>query len=146
MTRLADNRRAQKILDRVLPLFEYHEFWSHEPVMRIYEPVDKMHHPIEQKKVSEISKEPYALPEGFNWCVVDMTNEAEALELYNLLSNHYVEDDGGNFRFDYSIDFLKWALMPPDYKLDWIVGVRGGNKNQLFGFISGIPVTMTSYG
>jgi len=44
------------------------------------------------------------------------------------------------------MDFLKWALNPPGYKLDWIVGVRGGKKDNLFGFISGIPVTMTSYG
>jgi glycylpeptide N-tetradecanoyltransferase len=66
--------------------------------------------------------------------------------LYTLLSNHYVEDDGGNFRFDYSVDFLKWALTPPDHNPDWLVGVRGGKDKKLFGFISGIPVKMTSYG
>ena len=25
------------------------------------------------------------------------------------------EDDDAMFRFDYSIDFLKWALCPPGY-------------------------------
>lgn len=44
------------------------------------------------------------------------------------------------FRFDYSIKFLQWALTPPGYKKDWLFGVRGGKKNKLFGFISGIPV------
>lgn len=44
------------------------------------------------------------------------------------------------FRFDYSIEFLQWALTPPGYHKDWLFGVRGGKKNKLFGFISGIPV------
>jgi glycylpeptide N-tetradecanoyltransferase len=35
---------------------------------------------------------------------------------------------------------LKWALTPPGYHKDWMLGVRGGNKNTLFGFIAGIPV------
>lgn len=96
--------------------------------------------------MADIDTTPYSLPEGYRWCVVDMSLEKEANELYELLSNHYVEDDGGNFRFDYSMDFLKWALNPPGFKLDWILGVRGGKKDGLYAFISGIPVTMTSYG
>jgi glycylpeptide N-tetradecanoyltransferase len=66
--------------------------------------------------------------------------------LYELLTNHYVEDDGGNFRFDYSIEFLTWALTPPGYKTEWLVGVRGGKNKKLYGFISGIPVTIKTYG
>lgn len=68
------------------------------------------------------------------------------MELYNLLSSHYVEDDGGNFRFDYSVEFLKWALNPPDTRPEWVIGVRGGKNNKLFGFISGIPVKMYVHG
>ena len=36
--------------------------------------------------------------------------------------------------------------MPPGYKKDWLFGVRGGKKNKLFGFISGIPVHMSVNG
>ena len=50
------------------------------------------------------------------------------------------------FRFDYSVPFLQWALTPPGYKKDWLFGVRGGKKNKLFGFISGVPVHMTVNG
>lgn len=46
------------------------------------------------------------------------------------------------FRFDYQKDFLKWALLPPKQHPDWICGVRGGKKNILFGFITGIPVKL----
>jgi len=66
--------------------------------------------------------------------------------VYDLLTQNYVEDDDNMFRFDYSIKFLQWALLPPGYKKDWLFGVRGGKKNKLFGFISGIPVHMNVNG
>ena len=53
-----------------------------------------------------------------------------------------MEDDEAMFRFDYSIPFLRWALLPPGGPKEWLIGVRGGKKNKLFGFISGIPVHM----
>jgi hypothetical protein len=40
----------------------------------------------------------------------DIDSEAELKEIYELLSNHYVEDDDNMFRFDYSRQFLRWAL------------------------------------
>ncbi len=47
------------------------------------------------------------------------------------------------FRFDYSKEFLKWALLLPGGKPDWLIGVRGGKNQTLFGVITGIPVRMT---
>jgi glycylpeptide N-tetradecanoyltransferase len=29
-------------------------------------------------------------------------------EVYDLLTNHYVEDADATFRFDYSADFIEW--------------------------------------
>lgn len=55
---------------------------------------------------------------------------------------HYVEDSEGKFRFDYSVEFLRWALNPPHNNKDWIVGVGADGTNKLFGFISAIPVKM----
>lgn len=75
-----------------------------------------------------------------------MAKKDDAQELYELLTNHYVEDDGGNFRFDYSVEFLQWALTPPGYKTNWCLGVRGGKGNKLYGFISGIPVQVSTHG
>jgi len=66
--------------------------------------------------------------------------------VYDLLTQNYVEDDDAMFRFDYSVKFLQWALTPPGYKKDWLFGVRGGKKNKLFGFISGIPVHLNVNG
>ena len=56
-----------------------------------------------------------------------------------LLKDHYVEDTDGIFRFEYSIEFLKWALITPDCIKDWHVGVKSTN-GKLLAFISGVPV------
>lgn len=50
------------------------------------------------------------------------------------------------FRFKYSIAFLKWALTPPDYIKEWIVGVRVIKNKKLVGFISGIPLQIIANG
>eukprot|EP01098_Paradermamoeba_levis_P004578 TRINITY_DN1959_c0_g1_i4.p1 TRINITY_DN1959_c0_g1~~TRINITY_DN1959_c0_g1_i4.p1 ORF type:complete len:155 (-),score=25.66 TRINITY_DN1959_c0_g1_i4:24-488(-) len=50
------------------------------------------------------------------------------------------------FRFDYSKDFLKWALTPPGFRLDWHVGVRVKSNQKLVGFITAIPAKIAVYG
>ena len=132
----------------IAPLFDVHDFWHNQPVPKINERVDKAHQdmPIEVKTLEEVPTEPYPLPVGYSWCNVDMMNDQHAEDVYNLLTHHYVEDDDACFRFDYKIPFLRWALCPPGTPADWIIGVRGGKKQRLFGFITGIPVTMNVNG
>jgi len=59
---------------------------------------------------------------------MEVTDEEELKEIYTLLYENYVEDDDNMFRFDYSREFLQWALMPPGYHKDWHVGVRMKSK------------------
>jgi len=49
-------------------------------------------------------------------------------------------------RFDYSPDFIKWALLPPGYRTDWFVGVRVSSSKRLAGFISAIPANIKTNG
>jgi glycylpeptide N-tetradecanoyltransferase len=86
------------------------------------------------------------LPAGYSWSDLDLTNDEQADELYNLLTQNYVEDDDAMFRFDYSVKFLRWALLAPGGPKQWLVGVRGGKKSKLFGFIAGIPVHVVANG
>ncbi len=74
-----------------------------------------------------------------------MTVEANVKEVYNLLYENYVEDDDNMFRFDYSAEFLAWALMPPGFRREWHVGVRSTANKKLVAFISGIPQKMRVY-
>ena len=47
-------------------------------------------------------------------------------------------------RFDYSPEFLAWALKPPGYLKEWHTGVRVTKSNKLVGFISGVPAHIRS--
>jgi len=49
------------------------------------------------------------------------------------------------FRFDYSIEFLRWALKPPGYFKSWHVGVRVTKNQKLVGFITGVPSHVSIY-
>ena len=96
--------------------------------------------PIETKTVAQVPQDPYGLPSQYNWCDLDLNDDSVIEEVYTLLVENYVEDDDAMFRFDYSKDFLRWALLMPGGKPNWLVGVRGGAKAKLYGIITGIPV------
>jgi glycylpeptide N-tetradecanoyltransferase len=113
---------------------------------------------VPNKLPTELRAEPYTMPHGFVWSNIDMTHSSDVQELYHLLSNNYVEDDDALFRFDYSAEFLSWALQPPNYNPEFIFGVRSvsnttttnnnnnnnhnHNHSKLVAFISGIPTTL----
>jgi len=59
--------------------------------------------------------------------------------VYELLKGNYVEDSESTFRFDYSIEFLRWALNVPGFNKEWHVGVRASSNKKLLAFISGTP-------
>jgi glycylpeptide N-tetradecanoyltransferase len=87
-----------------------HKFWQTQPVPRSDDRGEVKEGPIKIINPEEVSKDPDPLIEGFEWCTMDLTDETELLELYDLLSNHYVEDDNAMFRFNYSKSFLKWYV------------------------------------
>ena len=49
------------------------------------------------------------------------------------------------FRFDYSPEFLRWALLPPGSLREWHAGVRASKSKKMVGFISAIPATISTY-
>lgn len=118
-----------------------YKFWNTQPVMKLNEgqeqPIEEG--PLRVQKVEDIPKSPVPLAlEKFEWVTMDLTQESQLKEVYELLNGHYVEDDEAMFRFKYGTSILKWALMSPGWKKEWHVGIRGGNT--LCAFISAIPV------
>jgi glycylpeptide N-tetradecanoyltransferase len=99
--------------------------------------------PIERNTPKQdVKQEPYKLPTGFCWSVIDLNQEAEMDAVYGLLMANYVEDDDASFRFNYKKEFLRWGLQPPGYQQEWHIGVRVEATGKLMGFISGIPAQM----
>lgn len=120
-----------------------HKFWDTQPVASLDKQPEKCG-PVDRiKTVEEVKQEPYNMPAGFDWCNIDVTDPEQLQELYTLLSENYVEDDDCHFRFDYSTAFLQWALSPPGFYPDWIVGVRNIKTQKLMGSITGIPAHVT---
>jgi len=125
-----------------------HPFWDTQPVPAMESEYGQENGPIDDlKNPDEVRDEPYPLPDQFEWCTCDVNDDAEAQEIYLLLSENYVEDDDSMFRFDYSVPFLRWALKPPEYLRHWHLGVRVKSKTnaKLVGFITGIPANIQVY-
>ena len=82
-----------------------HKFWNSQPVVKPEEVIDK-EGPIALRTIDMTPTDPNPLPKDFEWVTVDL--ETRIQQVYELLSNNYVEDDSETFRFDYSAEFLKW--------------------------------------
>ncbi|KAJ3275490.1 glycylpeptide N-tetradecanoyltransferase [Terramyces sp. JEL0728] len=122
-----------------------HKFWNTQPVPQNQAEVDEGG-AIEHKEISDIKQEPYKLPGDFEWYLLDINDEKDRTDVYTLLSQNYVEDSDAVFRFDYSPEFLQWALQPPGWKRDWHLGVRVASNKKIVGFISGIPADLSVHG
>ncbi|XP_036163174.1 glycylpeptide N-tetradecanoyltransferase 2 isoform X5 [Myotis myotis] len=120
-----------------------YQFWDTQPVPKLNEVITS-HGAIEADK-DNVRQEPYSLPQGFMWDTLDLGNAEVLKELYTLLNENYVEDDDNMFRFDYSPEFLLWALRPPGWLLQWHCGVRVSSNKKLVGFISAIPANIRIY-
>jgi len=138
---------------------EEYKFWNTQPVPKFREPnllqttsgsggeelPEGAILPDEVCKAS-IRPAPEPLLADFQWCDVDLEDKDELHELYELLYSHYVEDKEGSFRFNYSTEFLTWALKPPGWKREWHIGVRTkpveGKKGKLVAFIAGTPAVL----
>lgn len=123
-----------------------HKFWNTQPVVGLKEEIIEENGPIDASTtLADIKTDPYNMPTGFEWYSIDITDPAQAQEVYTLLNENYVEDDECVFRFDYSIAFLQWALTPPGYLQDWHVGVRNSKTGKIMGCITAIPVDVRVY-
>ncbi|KAG0463942.1 hypothetical protein HPP92_020011 [Vanilla planifolia] len=132
---------AHKIQES-LSLNKRHRFWETQPVRQFKDLGNPslIEGPIDPPtSLSEVKKEPYNLPAPYEWTTCDIDDDATCTEVYKLLTENYVEDDENMFRFNYSKEFLRWALRPPGYFKSWHIGVRVKASKKLVAFITGVP-------
>ncbi|KAK4746489.1 hypothetical protein SAY87_012801 [Trapa incisa] len=138
---LAIDSIAKRVQESLM-VGQRHKFWETQPVGQFKDIGDTSlpEGPIEPPTpLSDVKQEPYNLPVSYEWITCDMESEEMSAEVYNLLTNNYVEDDENMFRFNYSKEFLRWALRPPGYFKSWHIGVRVKTSKKLVAFITGIP-------
>jgi glycylpeptide N-tetradecanoyltransferase len=89
-----------------------YKFWQTQPVPRFDEDISKgpvKEGPLKIQTLEEVPKEAPKLGiEGFEWVTMDLTQDDQIKEVYQLLNGHYVEDDESMFRFNYGTAILKW--------------------------------------
>eukprot|EP01084_Bolivina_argentea_P092819 166967_1 len=139
------------IIDELINVFQQsknknYDFWENEavPILKSNDKIDPTTNaPIEIKTLNDVNKQSLPLPLSFNWIVLDLNTYTDLDNLYNLLSNHWNEDDEGRFRYNYSKQLLKHILVIPNYKKQWHLGIQKTNK--LCAFISAIPSKVQIY-
>ena len=130
-----------------------HKFWDTQPMAKKGEVIPPLVNEAVDKNtdVAKVRQDPYGMPAGFEWCVIDVTDADQLTEMYNLLRANYVEDDDAMFRFDYSREFLLWALTVPGFQKQWHVGVRAASKEEgvpgkLMATITAVPAEVQCHG
>jgi len=107
--------------------------------------VEEVNEEIEPgKPLNQVQQQPYEIADTLVWDSLDINSPTNMDELYLLLSNNYVEDSHSMFRFDYSREFLHWALTPPGWRKDWHLAIRNKSDGELLCFISAIPANLRS--
>lgn len=83
------NKEQMKKLQEMAPLYQKHAFWDTQPVVHLAKdkgvPKEGV---IETKKTEEVRATPYPLPDGFEWCNVDLQNNTEMEEVNLCSSSH----------------------------------------------------------
>lgn len=88
-----------------------HAFWKTQPVPSFDEMASKERipdGPIKEIDIERVDKNPSPMYPGFEWVTMDLEDTKQLDEVYELLTNHYVEDKDATFRFKYSPSFLNW--------------------------------------
>uniref|UniRef100_A0A4W5JZ63 Glycylpeptide N-tetradecanoyltransferase n=1 Tax=Hucho hucho TaxID=62062 RepID=A0A4W5JZ63_9TELE len=119
-------------------------FWDTQPVPKLGDDNATTHGPIEVDKAS-VREEPYSLPQGFSWAPLDLGDPAVLRELCALLNENYMEEDDNTSRFDFSPEYLLWALCPPGWLPQWHCGVKVNTNQKLVGFIAAVPTNIRIY-
>jgi glycylpeptide N-tetradecanoyltransferase len=120
------------------------KFWSTQPVpQRCPQSGEIIPGPLESKTLDDVQQEPLSIASTFEWWEPNIASDADLQIVHELLRDNYVEDDDSIFRFNYPVEFLRWALTPPGYIPHWHVGVRRRSDKKLLGFISGVPLDIT---
>ena len=89
-----------------------YKFWQTQPVPRFGENKEMIEEgPFKIIDPEQVPKQPGPLVDGFEWVTMDLTDDGELKEVYDLLYGHFVEDDEGMFRFNYSHSFLHWYVV-----------------------------------
>eukprot|EP00842_Homolaphlyctis_polyrhiza_P005896 jgi/Hompol1/6307/HPOL_002264-RA len=141
---LADQKQRDSKIAMKKPkaTMDDYKFWKTQPVRRTDETVVEEGTIEPDKPTEAIRQDSFSLLKDFEWVTIDLNDETQLKDVYQLLCTNYVEDDESTMRFNYSAEFIRWALMSPGWVKEWHVGVRAKTSGALVAFIAGIPIEL----
>ncbi|CAA7044259.1 unnamed protein product [Microthlaspi erraticum] len=89
--------------------------------------------------VMKKSKGKYKIESPYEWITCMISSDDMCAQVGKLLKDNYSSVGA----CDYSNEFLRWALQPPGYRKDWLIGVRVMPSSTLVGFISAVPAMIS---
>lgn len=101
---------------------------------------------IKEFKKEEISPDPTPLPEGFEWDVFDIMDDAVCDEICEYLMANYVEDQAGSFRLHYTKEKFRWACASPGYIKEWHFLIRSSKNKKILATCVGCPRKIVVHG
>lgn len=111
-----------------------YSYWKTKPVANFGEislVSQNIESNLENRKVYA-SDEEIKLPESMKWVSVDINNNESLSNVSKFLQTYYSTDDSDNFSYDYTNDFLKWAIGNDNICLT----IVSKKSNAICGFIS----------
>ncbi|KAI4379976.1 hypothetical protein MLD38_006212 [Melastoma candidum] len=82
------------------------------------------------------------VPEGFEWCTCDLTEEECCAKVCDLLMDGEQKQGRGRSIKIHTTDYLRWSCCPPGYLPGLHVGIWDCSSRQLVAFVAAIPVTV----
>jgi glycylpeptide N-tetradecanoyltransferase len=124
---------------------ENHTFWKTQPITETGIISESEFGPIEIPSIDQIRKEPYILPEGFEFHTLNLDDEDELIKIQRFLNANYLELDDLNMHFAYSTESIKWIVQSVNHFPELFICVRIVNTKKIIATIFGIPVKVKVY-
>lgn len=86
---MSDPRQKEQFKE-LAPLYMKHAFWDTQPVAHMTDQFRKgqTQGEIEKKELKDVRAAPYALPEGFEWTTIDLSDEKQLNEVLKHFFDH----------------------------------------------------------
>ncbi len=118
-------------------------YWKTKPVTQLDEQSfvsQNIEHNLENRKVYA-SNDEIKLPESMKWIKVDTNNIEVMNNISKFLRTYYSTDDSEKFTFNYTTEFLQWAIGSDNICL----AIVSKKNNAICGFISASFKTITVF-
>jgi glycylpeptide N-tetradecanoyltransferase len=125
-------------------------FWETQPVPKPGQVEDSNTSLISDEDIKAVRPTPIDLLDGFEWRTFDISQDSDLRMVHNFIDKYYIDsnpdEDGYSYKLDYTPEFMRWTMCPPNYSPTLHLGIWSHAADELIGFIAGMPCNLRVYG